>query len=107
MTQPHPNVLVVLTDDQGPWAMSRTCPELVTPVLDDLVSRSTSFENYYCASPVCSPSRASLLTGRMPSAHGVHDWLVGERHPDAHEDDYLGGLTTLPQALEEAGYELG
>ncbi|QQO78197.1 sulfatase-like hydrolase/transferase [Actinomyces sp. HMT897] len=104
MTQPHPNVLVVLTDDQGPWAMSRTCPELVTPVLDDLVSRSTSFENYYCASPVCSPSRASLLTGRMPSAHGVHDWLVGERHPDAHEDDYLGGLTTLPQALEEAGY---
>lgn len=100
----RPNFLVLVTDDQGPWAMSRTCPELVTPVLDDLVSRSTSFDNFYCASPVCSPARASLLTGRMPSAHGVHDWLVGERHPDALEDVYLGGLVTLPEVLDQAGY---
>ncbi|AOZ72125.1 phosphodiesterase [Boudabousia tangfeifanii] len=103
----RPNFLVILTDDQGPWAMSRTMPELVTPTVDSLVASGTSFDNFYCASPVCSPARASLLTGRMPSAHGVHDWLVGERHPDANEDHYLGGLHTLPETLKQNGYTCG
>lgn len=102
--QTGPNFLVVLTDDQGPWALTETMPELVTPTIDRLVERSTTFDNFYCASPVCSPARASLLTGRMPSAHGVHDWIVGERHPDSCEDDYLGGLTNLPETLSQAGY---
>ncbi|MCI1983613.1 MAG: sulfatase-like hydrolase/transferase [Bifidobacteriaceae bacterium] len=79
-------------------------PELVTPTVDALVNSGTSLSNFYCASPVCSPARASLLTGRMPSAHGIHDWLVGERHPDAHEDVYLGGLPNLPEVLKRAGY---
>ncbi|OKL48412.1 phosphodiesterase [Boudabousia liubingyangii] len=106
-TQTRPNFLVILTDDQGPWAMSRTMPELVTPTVDSLVANGTTFDNFYCASPVCSPARASLLTGRMPSAHGVHDWLVGERHPDAAEDVYLGGLANLPETLQRAGYTCG
>lgn len=100
----RPNVLVVLTDDQGPWALSRTMPELVTPTLDEFMDSATTFNNYYCASPVCSPARASLLTGRMPSAHGVHDWLNGESHPEGREDIFLGGLTTLPEVLNRAGY---
>lgn len=103
----RPNVLVFLTDDQGPWAMPGSWPDLVMPNVAELMHQGTTFDNFYCASPVCSPARATLMTGRMPSAHGVHDWLVGERHPDAAEDTYIGGLTTLPQALSKAGYTCG
>lgn len=103
-TSTRPNFLFILTDDQGPWATSTNWPELVTPAIDALEERSVRFDNCYCASPVCSPSRASLMTGRMPSAHGVHDWLVGEQNPHTHDDDYLGGMVTLPQALHHAGY---
>lgn len=103
-TNTRPNFLVVLTDDQGPWALSRTFPELSTPTIDKIVETSTVLNNFYCASPVCSPARASLLTGRMPSAHGIHDWIVGERHPDASEDIFLGGLATLPETLHQSGY---
>ena len=70
----HPNLVFVLTDDQGPWAMG--CAgndEIQTPVLDRLAAEGTRLENFFCASPVCSPARASLLTGQMPSAHRVHD----------------------------------
>lgn len=103
-SQKRPNFLVILTDDQGPWAMPGLMPELQMPALEELMTRSTVLENFYCASPVCSPARASLMTGRMPSAHGIHDWLVGERHPDAHEDVFLGGLVNLPEVLNRAGY---
>lgn len=71
------NILFVLTDDQGAWAMG--CAgnsELKTPNLDRLASNGMRFENLYCVSPVCSPARASLLTGKIPSQHGVHDWLA-------------------------------
>lgn len=98
------NFVVVVTDDQGPWATSEHWPELRTPHLDALSSQSTVFENYYCASPVCSPARGSLLTGRMPSAHGIHDWLVGGRHPDDREENFLSDVVTLPEVLQDHGY---
>ncbi|MHB1011124.1 MAG: sulfatase-like hydrolase/transferase, partial [Propionibacteriaceae bacterium] len=59
----------------------------------------------YCSSPVCSPSRASMMTGRMPSAHGVHDWLIGGRHPEAHPDRYLEGQPTTAEVLADAGWQ--
>jgi len=46
-----------------------------------------------------------MLTGRMPSAHGVHDWLIGGRHPDAYSDRYLEGQPTTPEVPERAGYQ--
>lgn len=98
------NFVVVVTDDQGAWATSEHWPELKTPNLDALSARSTVFENYYCASPVCSPARGSLLTGRMPSAHGIHDWLVGGRHWDDREEEFLSGMVTLPEVLKKNGY---
>lgn len=98
------NFVVVVTDDQGPWATSEHWPELQTPNLDELSAQSTVFENYYCASPVCSPARGSLLTGRMPSAHGIHDWLVGGRHPDDREENFLSDVLTLPEVLKKSGY---
>lgn len=99
------NFVVILTDDQGRWAMPHRMPELVMPHLQRLLDDSLELDQMYCASPVCSPSRASMLTGRMPSAHGVHDWLVGGRHPDAHPDHYLEGQPTTPEVLARAGYE--
>ncbi|TQM02888.1 sulfatase-like hydrolase/transferase [Pseudonocardia kunmingensis] len=103
----RPNVLVVLTDDQGPWAMGHRNPELVTPAIDGLVASGTELDRFFCASPVCSPARASLLTGRMPSAHGVHDWIRGEAYGVRDEDSYLAGLATTPEVLAAAGWECG
>jgi len=72
----RPNVVFVLTDDQGAWALGCAGnPEVQTPNLDRLAATGIRFDNLFCASPVCSPARASILTGRIPSQHGVHDWL--------------------------------
>ena len=100
-----PNFVVVVTDDQGAWARGRLMPELVSPVLDELGATGLELENFFCASPVCSPARASLLTGRMPSAHGVHDWLRSENSGvSSVGKHYLEGLTTTPQVLADNGY---
>ena len=93
--------------------------ELYTPNLDRIAERGVRFDNYFCASPVCSPARASLLTGRIPSQHGVHDWirsgslerdrlphLAGE--PELADEKqaipYLEGMLTYTDVLAENGY---
>ena len=104
MSSPQPNIVFILTDDQGAWAMG--CAgnhEIQTPNLDAISAQGIRFDNFFCASPVCSPARASLLTGRMPSAHGVHDWIrrgnmpVVPELPVFADDDcaieYLKGLS--------------
>ena len=99
------NFVIITTDDQGRWAMPHRMPELVMPHMEVLLAESLELDQMYCASPVCSPARASMLTGRMPSAHGVHDWLVGGRHPAAHPDHYLEGQPTTPEVLHDGGYQ--
>ncbi len=109
----RPNVIVILTDDQGPWAMG--CAgneELRTPNLDHLAATGIRFEHFFCVSPVCSPARASLLTGRIPSQHGVHDWLRSGNSPcepdrDGELTEYLAGLTGYTELLAGAGYVCG
>lgn len=122
-----PNFLFILTDDQGAWAMHCAgTPELYTPNLDRIAENGTRFDQFFCVSPVCSPARASLLTGRIPSAHGVLDWLRSgnvdgarfaaqgrdnpygegyrrERQPIA----YLEGQTAYTDILAENGYHCG
>lgn len=116
----RPNLLFILTDDQGAWAMR--CAgntDIHTPNLDRLARQGTRFENFFCASPVCSPARASILTGRIPSQHGVHDWIrsgsldrreLGEHasHPYFASEDvpirYLDGMTAYSDLLAENGY---
>ncbi|WP_298029854.1 sulfatase [uncultured Dysosmobacter sp.] len=71
------NILFILTDDHGAWAMG--CAgnhELKTPNLDRIAAHGVRFDNFFCASPVCSPARMSIYTGKIPSQHGVHDWLA-------------------------------
>lgn len=73
-----PNILFILSDDQGTWSLgSYGNKEAITPNLDKLAEHGMRFENFYCTSPVCSPARASILSGKMPSQHGVYDWLGG------------------------------
>jgi arylsulfatase A-like enzyme len=98
----RPNILLVVTDDQGHWACS-PCgnTEVLTPTMDRLAQSGTFFENATSPSPVCSPARASLLTGRLPSQHGIHDFL-SESGRD--ERDWLAGEVLLPQLLHGAGY---
>lgn len=103
----RPNVVFVLSDDQGPWAMG--CAgnaEIQTPNLDALASRGTRLDCFFCASPVCSPARASLLTGQVPSRHGVHDYLFGT-DVGKRAVDYLSEQVAFTDVLAEAGYRLG
>lgn len=96
----RPNVVLILTDDQGVWAMG--CygnREIRTPNLDRLAAGGLVMEHFFCASPVCSPARATLLTGRMPSAHGIHDWLAKQEGVE-----YLSGLTGYTDVLHSSGY---
>ncbi len=99
------NFILLQTDDQGRWAVPWRMPELPMPHLARFRTQAVELDQFYCASPVCSPSRASVLTGRFPSAHGIHDWLVGRRHPDAWPDAYLDGQPTTPEILARAGYQ--
>lgn len=113
----RPNIVFILTDDQGYWAMG--CAgngEIYTPNLDRIAAMGMRFENFFCASPVCSPARASILTGRIPSQHGVHDWirkgnLRALSPEDGWDDDraieYLRGMRGYTEILAEHGYVCG
>lgn len=100
----RPNILFILTDDQGPWAAG--CygnPEIRTPNIDRIAATGVRFENFFVATPVCSPSRATLLTGRIPSQHGVHDWISGGNvGPDAIR--FLEGELTYTDLLARHGW---
>lgn len=73
-----PNILFILSDDHGQWALGAYGNQDVkTPNIDSLASKGVRFDNFFCTSPVCSPARASIATGKIPSQHGVHDWLNG------------------------------
>lgn len=120
-----PNFLFILSDDQGPWALNCAGTEgLHTPNLDRLAAEGLRFDHFFCASPVCSPARASILTGQIPSAHGVHDWIRSGNVDKDMVDDlgiinpyggyvdetkairYLDGLPTYTRALRDHGYNV-
>jgi len=108
----RPNLLLVLTDDQGCWAMG--CAgngELRTPNLDRMAAEGTRFESFFCTCPVCSPARSSILTGRIPSQHGVLDYIkLGDWPRDQEGDrpiEYLAGQTAYSDLLAAGGYRCG
>lgn len=103
----RPNVLFVLADDLGEWGLGCTGnTDARTPVLDGLAQAGILLENSFCTSPVCSPARASLLTGRIPSQHGVQDWLSGPML-GADSSDYLSGQLSVTDVLADHGYRCG
>lgn len=103
----RPNILLFLSDDHGAWATG--CygnREVRSPILDRLAAEGTRFANAFTPSPVCSPARACLLTGRTPSQVGIHDWIQ-EVEPAFGDRDWLRDETTLAEILAGAGYHCG
>jgi arylsulfatase A-like enzyme len=103
---PRPNILVFLTDDHGQWAQHCTGnSELRTPNLDHLAATGVRMAQTFTTCPVCSPARASFWTGRMPSQHGIHDF-INEPGPNLNHAS-LRGQTLLSELLKNAGYHTG
>ncbi len=102
-----PNIVLVFTDNQQ--ASTLACygnSEVHTPNLDRLAAQGMLFENAFCPNAFCSPCRASVLTGLLPSQHGVHSWIDDRNMPDWPNNWHaLDGLRTLPGILQEAGYK--
>ena len=109
MAGKRPNIVFILTDDQGIWSLG--CygnQEIRTPNLDRLAQSGVRLDNFFCTSPVCSPARASLLTGRIPSQHGIHDYLSGGNGGCGQEAiEYLKEYRGYTDILAENGYTCG
>jgi arylsulfatase A-like enzyme len=102
-TKRVPNILVILTDDQGYHDVSYYgTKDIKTPNIDQLASSGLRLDNFYANCPVCSPTRASLLTGRFPDHVGVPGVI---RTFDKDNWGYLDPKSTLlPKELKKAGY---
>lgn len=105
----QPNVILILTDNHGAWTLG--CygnKDIHTPHLDALAAGGTRFSRAYANNPVCSPNRATLLTGLMPSQHGVHCFLTGGP-PQVGAGSYctIREFPSLPRMLKARGYACG
>ena len=97
----RPNVVLIVTDNHGAWALG--CygnPDIKTPNLDRMAAEGVRFTRAFANNPVCSPTRATLLSGLMPSQHGVHNYLNAQYNT-------LDEFDTLPEILGRAGYTCG
>ncbi|WP_372775375.1 sulfatase [Mangrovibacterium sp.] len=113
-----PNVLFILADDLGYTDLSCMGSKYYeTPNIDQIAENGMVFTNGYAACQVCSPSRASILTGKFPARHGITDW-IGEKSgeewrtmgrsskllPAGYEHRLSADFVTLPEALKSSGY---
>ncbi len=99
---PKPNIIVVMADDHAQWALGTYgLDQIETPNIDWLAKQGIQFDNAMTPAPVCSAARATFYTGKMPSQHGVHDFLSESPDFDA---DWLAGETLLSERLQDAGY---
>ncbi len=105
----QPNVLFILLDDFG-WSDAGCYGSSFyeTPRIDQLASEGMRFTNAYGACPVCSPTRASILTGKYPARLGATQWFGGFSEGKLAHVPYIDYLSTdecsLAQSLKEAGY---
>jgi uncharacterized sulfatase len=100
-----PNILFVFTDDQAIFTVSSSGhPHALTPHMDRLVHEGANLVNSFTVTPVCSPSRASLMTSKYGSEVGITDWI----HPRNESDLGLdAAISTFPATLKSAGYTTG
>ena len=112
LSSARPNIVVVLVDDMGAFDLG--CygqRNFETPGIDRVAAQGMRFTQSYAASPVCSPTRASLLTGKWPARLGITDWIPGA---PAKPGDILNDASsllklrgtewTLPEVLRTMGY---
>jgi arylsulfatase A-like enzyme len=114
LSQTRPNILFILIDDMG-WTDLSCCGSeyYETPNIDSLCAEGMRFTDGYAACPVCSPTRASLLTGKYPATVGITDWIHwGDARPAPRgrviDVRYLRDLptseTSIASALRDGGY---
>jgi len=104
----HPNIVLVLTDNHGAWTLG--CygnKDIRTPHLDQMAEDGTLFSQAYAVNPVCSPTRASILTGLMPSQHGVMTPTDGPFMMGPRAYNLLDEFDSLPEILKANGYACG
>lgn len=113
-----PNVLFIIADDLGYHDLSVMGSEYYeTPNIDQLANESMIFTNGYTAARVCSPARASIMSGKSPARHGITDWIGArtgtdwrekERYSKLLPPDYVDHLPheyeVLPEAMNDNGY---
>ena len=95
-----PNVVVILADDLGNADLGYRGSDIRTPNIDKLANEGVRLESFY-GMPVCTPSRAELLTGRYAMRHGLQTLVIFPSHGYGLPTDER----TLPQALKEVGYQ--
>jgi arylsulfatase A-like enzyme len=101
------NVLLIMADNHPAGMLG--CygnAEIHTPNLDRFAGEGWQFNNAFCPNGMCSPCRASVLTGLMPSQHGIHTWL-DDRLMDQWPENWnaVDEFTTLPEMLNAHGYQ--
>lgn len=97
---PRPNVVVLLADDLGYRDIGCYGGPVATPALDALAAGGARFETFYAGCAVCSPSRATLLTGRQHLRTGVYSWI----NDATQRSHLLEREVTLAELLRSAGY---
>ncbi len=103
-----PNLVFILTDNHGAWTLG--CygnKEIRTPNIDRLAAEGVLFSRAFCNNSVCSPSRATFLTGLIPSQHGVHSYIAQQTQTGANAYNTIAEFSTLPKILSKAGYACG
>jgi arylsulfatase A-like enzyme len=100
----RPNILLVHTDDQAQWAMGAYGNrDIHTPNMDALARQGALFTRAFVSTPVCSPARATLMTGLDSIQHGIKDWI----HPKKDTVGLELKFITFPELLKDAGYVTG
>ena len=104
-----PNILFILTDDQAPWALGASGdPNAKTPIMDKLAEQGAFLKNAFITTPVCSPSRASIMTSRYASEYDILDFIPHPEHR-LFDPTYNPGLNTesitFAEVLQQAGYK--
>jgi len=108
----RPNLLVFLADDLGARDLGCTGSSFYrTPAIDRLAAAGIQFTRGYAACPVCSPTRAALITGRHPARVRITNYIPGDRRGKLLGADYLKALPqdelTVPELLQASGYTTG
>ncbi len=101
----RPNIVLIFSDDQGMNDLSCYGSEIPTPHIDSIAKNGARFDAFYVASPICTPSRFGLLTGRFPNRS--KDQLMSALMYTLERDDARGirsGETTIAQVLQTSGY---
>lgn len=106
-TASRPNVVFILADNQPASLLGAYGNvDVRTPNIDRLASEGLLFTNVFAVNGMCSPTRATLMTGLMPSQHGVHNWLDDAKLEEWPEDwSVVREFRTLPQTLANRDYQ--